>query len=355
MTHTHRHISIASHTRPAIVTVTLGVLAVLLAASCLVWGSVDIDPSAIAAILTGHSSGNYAWDVIITQSRLPMIATSALAGAALAVAGLLLQTTFNNPLADPSVLGVSAGAGLGVAVVMLATGGSIGSMLGQGFGGYMATMAAAMTGAVAVLAVLMLFAGIVRSATMLLIVGIMVSYLASSVISLLSSVASHEGLQGYVAWGFGNFTGITTGQLPMYAGSITIALAVAVAMVKPLNAMLLGTRYAQNLGVNVRNVRNVLLLVAGALTAVVTAFCGPIGFIGMVVPHIARLATGTSSHGRLLPATMLAGADVALLCTLISVTCSSHGVLPINAITPIVGVPVIIYIIVNRRRIQYFN
>ena len=153
----------------------------------------------------------------------------------------------------------------------------------------------------------------------------------------------------------GNFTGITTGQLPMYAGSIAIALAVAVAMVKPLNAMLLGTRYAQNLGVNVRNVRNVLLLVAGALTAVVTAFCGPIGFIGMVVPHIARLATGTSSHGRLLPATMLAGADVALLCTLISVTCSSHGVLPINAITPIVGVPVIIYIIVNRRRIQYFN
>ncbi len=344
-----------NRTRPAIVTATLAVMAVLLAAACLVWGSVDIAPSAIKAILTGHSSGNYAWDVIITQSRLPMIATSALAGAALAVAGLLLQTTFNNPLADPSVLGVSAGAGLGVAVVMLATGGSIGGMLGQGFGGYMATMAAAMTGAVAVLAVLMTFAGIVRSATMLLIVGIMVSYLASSVISLLSSVASHEGLQGYVAWGFGNFTGITTTQLPMYAGSIAVALAVAVAMVKPLNAMLLGTRYAQNLGVNVRSVRNVLLLVAGALTAVVTAFCGPIGFIGMVVPHIARLATGTSSHGRLLPATMLAGADVALLCTLISVTCSSHGVLPINAITPIVGVPVIIYIIVNRRRIQYFN
>ncbi len=341
--------------RAAIVTVTLAVSLMLLAAACLMWGSVDIEPRSIATILTGHSSGNYAWDVIITQSRLPMIATAALAGAALAVAGLLLQTTFNNPLADPSVLGVSAGAGLGVAAVMLATGGGIGSMLSHGFGGYMATMAAAMTGALAVLAVLMLFAGIVRSATMLLIVGIMVSYLASSVISLLSSVASHEGLQGFVAWGFGNFSGITTDQLPLFAATIAIALAVAVALVKPLNAMLLGTRYAQNLGVDTRKVRNVLLLVAGGLTAVVTAFCGPIGFIGMVVPHIARLATGSSSHGRLLPATMLAGADVALLCTLISVTCGSYGVLPINAITPIIGVPVIIYIIVNRRRIQYFN
>ena len=216
-------------------------------------------------------------------------------------------------------------------------------------------MVAAMIGAVAVLAVLMLFSGIVRSATMLLIVGIMVSYLASSVISLLSSVASHEGLQGYVAWGFGNFAGVTTDQLPLYAGTIAIALVASLAMVKPLNAMLLGTRYAQNLGVNTHRMRNLLLLTAGALTAVVTAFCGPIGFIGMVVPHIARLATGTSSHGRLLPATMLAGADVALLCTLISVTCGTYGVLPINAITPIIGVPVIIYIIINRRRIQYFN
>lgn len=341
--------------RPTLVTAAMAALLVLLWAACLVWGTVDIDAGSVAAILSGGSSGNDAWDVIVLQSRLPMAATAALAGAALAVAGLLLQTTFNNPLADPSVLGVSAGAGLGVAVVMLATGGSVGAMLGTGAGGYIATMLAAMAGAMLVLTVLLAMAGIVRSSTMLLIVGIMVSYLASSIISLLSAEASSEGLQSYVAWGFGNFASVGTDQLPVFGGCIAVALAASALMVKPLNAMLLGTRYAQNMGVDTRRTRNTLLLIAGALTAVVTAYCGPIGFIGMVVPHMARLATGTSSHGRLLPATMLAGADVALLCALVSGTCGSHGVLPVNAITPIIGVPVIIYIIVNRRRIHYFN
>lgn len=346
--------SAAISRRYALTVVALTVALFVLAAGCLLFGSVDIDARSVVDILLGHGSENKAWEVIVLQSRLPMIATAALAGAALSVSGLLLQTTFNNPLAGPSILGVSSGAGLGVAIVMLAMGGSLGGLLGNSVGGYVATLVGAVLGAGAVLAVLMAMATVVRSSTMLLIVGILVSYLTSSVVSLLNSVASEEGVHSYVTWGFGSFSGVSLAQLPVYAAIVITALIASVLMVKPLNALLLGTRYAENLGVNVHRTRNVLLLITGVLTAVVTAFCGPIGFVGLVVPHIARLSLGTSNHTRLLPATMLAGADIALLCSLLSVA-SAHGVIPINAITPVIGVPIILYVIINRRRIQYFN
>ena len=324
------------------------VMLALLAIACLIYGSVDIPTSDIFSIITGKGSDNVAWDIIIMQSRLPMIATAALAGAALSVSGLLLQTTFNNPLAGPSILGVSAGAGLGVAIVMLATGGTVSTLLGTSMGSYITTLIGALIGAGAVLAILITFSAIVRSSTMLLIVGILVSYLASSIISLLNSVASEEGIHSYVTWGFGNFSGVTTAQMPIYAAAIIISLCAAALMVKPLNALLLGTRYAENLGVNTHRTRNTLLIITGVLTAVVTAFCGPIGFLGLVVPHVARFMTATSNHARLIPTTILAGADVALLCTLISVN-GAHGIIPINAITPIIGVPIIIYIIVREK------
>ena len=338
-----------------VLTLTALTVAVLaLAVACLLLGSVSIDARSVFDILMGRGSDNVAWEIIVLQSRLPMIVTAALAGAALSVAGLLLQTTFNNPLAGPSILGVSTGAGLGVAVVMLALGGSVGTIMGHNVGTYVATLFGALLGAGVVLVLLIAMSAIVRSATMLLIVGILISYLASSIISLLNSVASEEGVHSYVAWGFGNFQGVSLDQLPLYCSLIVIALVATMLLVKPLNALLLGTRYAQNLGVDTHRTRNVLLLVTGVLTAVVTAYCGPIGFVGLVVPHIARLLLGTSNHSRLLPATMLAGAAVTLLCTLLSVN-GPHGVIPINAITPIIGVPIIIYIIVNRHRIQYFN
>lgn len=336
-------------------TMTLLTLALLgLAAACLLLGSVDIDARSVWTILTGGTSGNSAWDVIVLQSRLPMIATAALAGAALSTSGLLLQTTFNNPLAGPSILGVSTGAGLGVAIVMLATGGTLGGALGTTIGGYLATLIGAFIGAAAVLLLLIIFSSIVRSSTMLLIVGILISYLASSIVSLLNSVASEEGVHSYVAWGFGNFSGVTAEQLPLYTGLVVAGLIGAALMVKPLNALLLGTRYAENLGIDTHRARVWLLIVTGVLTAVVTAYCGPIGFVGLVVPHVARLTLSTSNHSRLIPATMLAGADVALLCALLSVG-GDHGVIPLNAITPIIGVPIILYIIINRKKISYFN
>jgi iron complex transport system permease protein len=343
-----------SYRRYVVTMIAVTMLLVLLALACLVFGSVEIPVGSIVDIITGKGSDNKAWEIIILQSRIPMIATAALAGAALSVSGLLLQTTFNNPLAGPSILGVSSGAGLGVAIVILAMGGSLGGLLGKGVGSYLAILVGALMGAGVVLVVLIAFSAIVRSNTMLLIIGILVSYLTSSVVQLLNSVATEEGVHNYVAWGFGNFSGVSAAQMPVYAGIIILALMASMMMVKPLNALLLGARYARNLGINVPMTRNILLLITGVLTAVVTAFCGPIGFIGLVVPHIARMSLGTSNHSRLVPATMLAGADIALLCSLASVS-SAHGIIPINAITPIIGVPIILYIIINRRRIQYFN
>lgn len=340
--------------RFVVVTAILVVAVVLLMVLCLIFGSVDIDARTVFSILLGNDSENEAWNIIVLHSRLPMILTAMLAGAALSVSGLLLQTTFNNPLAGPSILGVSTGAGLGVAVVMLAMGGTIGGVFGNTVGSYMATLLGALLGAAVVLVILISFASIVKSSTMLLIIGILVSYLASSVISLLNSVASEQGLHSYVAWGFGNFAGVSLEQLPVFGAIIVLSLVASLLMIKPLNALLLGTRYAQNLGVNTQRTRNMLLLITGVLTAVVTAFCGPIAFLGLVVPHIARLSLNTSEHGKLLPVTMLAGAAVALMCSLLSVT-SPHGIIPINAITPIIGVPIIVFIIINRRRINYFN
>lgn len=345
----------SSSSRYACSVMVLALLLVVLAAACLIFGSVDIDVASVVRIAIGQDSDNEAWNIIVRQTRIPMVITAALAGSALAIAGLLLQTTFNNPLAGPSILGVSTGAGLGVAVVMLAMGGSIGKMLGDvEVGGYVATLGGAFLGAAAVMALLIVFSSIVKSNTMLLIIGMLVSYLGSSVVQLLNSIASEESIHSYVTWGFGTFSGVTTVQLPLYVALIAFGLLCSVLMVKPLNALLLGTRYAENLGVNTRHTRIALLMVTGLLTAVVTAYCGPIGFLGLVVPHISRLMLSTSNHSRLLPVTILAGADMALLCTLVSVG-GDHGVIPINAITPVIGVPIIIYIIINRRKIQYFN
>ena len=340
--------------RLAIILFTL-LLAVLFVAN-LVVGSVYIPIDEVISILSGNGSSNDAWELIMLQSRVPMAVTAVLSGAALAVSGLLMQTTFNNPLAGPSILGVSTGASLGVAIVMLAFGGEFGSLFGSTVGGYISILVGALSGAALILLLLIVFSSLVRGSSMLLIIGIMISYLSSSVISLLNFFSTQEGVHSYVIWGLGNFSGVTTDSLPAFSAIIMAGIVWAVLMAKPLNALLLGTRYAENLGVNIRRTRNELLLITGILTATATAFCGPIAFIGLVVPHIARLLINSSNHNILLPATVLAGADIALLCQLISVLPSSSvGIIPINAITPAIGVPVIIYIILNRKKIQYFN
>ena len=341
--------------RSGVVIAILCVVAIMLAAANLATGAVEIPLGEIWNIITGKGGSDAVWELNVMQSRLPLIATAALSGGALAIAGLLMQTLFNNPLADPSILGVSSGSSLGVAIVMLLLGGELGTLFGTTVGGYVSILAGAMAGAALILAALMLFSSLVKGTTMLLIVGIMISFLASSAISLLNFFSTQEGVHSYVIWGLGNFSGVTMGSLPLFSMVILFVLAWSMLLVKPLNALLLGSRYAESLGVNLRRVRNVLLLVTGILTATVTAFCGPIGFIGLVVPHIARLMLNSSDHRVLMPCTMLAGVVVALLCQFVSVLPTSVGIIPINAITPIVGVPIIIYIILNRKKIKYFN
>ena len=339
----------ATSHRSAITLIALSLLVVVLLPLNLVYGSIDIPFSEVLNALIGEPVSKHTWETIVVETRLPMALTAALAGAALAVAGLLLQTTFDNPLAGPSILGVSTGSSLGVAVVMLAMGGVVSEALTS----YFSILLGAIAGAAVVMMILLFFSSIVKSTAMLLIIGLMVGYLTSSAISLLNFFSTQEGVHSFVIWGMGNFTGVTLDRLPLFSILILVSLGLSFMLVKPLNALLLGARYAENLGVSIKATRNKLLLLSGILTAVVTAFCGPIGFLGLVVPHIARLALRSSNHTVLLPATALAGAVIALLCNLISVLPSS--VIPINAITPIIGVPIIIYVIINRKKILYFN
>ena len=339
----------ATSHRSAITLIALSLLVVVLLPLNLVYGSIDIPFSEVLNALIGEPVSKHTWETIVVETRLPMALTAALAGAALAVTGLLLQTTFDNPLAGPSILGVSTGSSLGVAVVMLAMGGVVSEALTS----YFSILLGAIAGAAVVMLILLFFSSIVKSTAMLLIIGIMVGYLTSSAISLLNFFSTQEGVHSFVIWGMGNFTGVTLDRLPLFSILILVSLGLSFMLVKPLNALLLGARYAENLGVSIKATRNKLLLLSGILTAVVTAFCGPIGFLGLVVPHIARLALRSSNHTVLLPATALAGAVIALLCNLISVLPSS--VIPINAITPIIGVPIIIYVIINRKKILYFN
>ena len=278
------------------------------------------------------------------ENRLPQAITALLAGGSLAVSGLLLQTAFRNPLADPSIFGISSGAGLGVALTMLFLGGSIGAG-SLAVSGFLAVILAAFVGAMAVMALIFFFSTMVKSNVMLLIVGIMTGYLASSAISLLNFFATDEGVKSYMVWGMGTFGGVSMSHMPIFAVATLVGLTGAVLLIKPLNALMLGERYAENLGIRVNAVRNWLLVVTGMLTAVVTAFCGPVSFIGLAVPHIARLLLRTSNHRLLMPATILCGAVVALLCNVVCFLPGESGIIPLGAVTPLMGAPVIIYVI----------
>lgn len=332
----------------------MGLALVALFVGNLFIGSVEIPCREVTSILMGNEGTRASWRFIVLESRLPQAVTALLGGAALSASGLLLQTAFHNPLAGPSILGINTGASLGVAIVILLMGESI--VIGMhSFSGLFAVLAGAAVGATLVISVLLLFSTLVKGTLTLLIIGIMVGYLASSAVTLLNYFSSQEGIHAYTIWGMGSFGEVTLGMLPCYATITLVGLSSALLLVKPLNALLLGERYAQNLGTNIRRSRNLILLTVGLLTASTTAFCGPIAFIGLSVPHIARLLLGTSNHNRLLPFTLLTGATSALACNLTCILPGGASILPLNAVTPIFGAPVVIYILVNQRKIQYFN
>jgi iron complex transport system permease protein len=326
-------------------------LAILLLFFCnLFYGSVSIPASAVMDILFGKEVERSVWTNIVLQSRLPQAITALLAGSALAVCGLMLQTLFRNPLAGPSILGISNGANLGVAIVMLYSGGILGFSGSLSY--HLSVVISAFGGASLILMLILYFSTKVKSNVLVLIIGIMVGYLASSAISILNAYASADNIRSYVMWGMGNFSGVQTAQLPFYSIGILTGLFLSALLIKPLNALLLGERYAVNLGINITKTRIYILLITGFLTAIVTAFCGPVTFIGLAVPHVARMILGTSNQKYLLPAVLLSGAAVALLCNLMTIIPFGKGLLPLNAVTPVLGAPIIIYVILNQKNIQ---
>ena len=332
----------------------LAALILALIAANLLFGSVDIPAEAVIRTLMGKEVEKGSWSFIVWEARIPQAVTALLCGAALAGSGLMLQTAFNNPLAGPSILGINSGASLGVAMVMLLGGGTI-ATAGVTLSGFFSIILGAFIGSMVVMGVILFFSTLIKSNIMLLITGMMIGYITSSAISLLNFFATAEGVHSYMIWGMGNFSGVSLEQLPYFAVFTLAGLTLAILLIKPLNALLLGNRYAENLGVNIKRTRNTLLIATGILTAVTTAFCGPVSFIGLAVPHIARLMLGTSNHNSLLPVTLLTGSAVALLCNLICILPGESGIIPLNAVTPVLGAPVIIYVIINQRRIQYFN
>ena len=315
----------------------------------LVYGSVDIPLDTVVDILLGKETDKASWRFIVLESRLPQAVTAILSGMALSVSGLMLQTAFRNPLADPSIFGISSGAGLGAALVMLLFGGSV-SAGALSLTGFAAVFLGAFVGAMTVMAIVLAFSVFVRNSVMLLIIGIMIGYISSSAISLLNFFATEEGVKSYLVWGMGSFGGVSFSQLPVFSTVTLTGLACSLFLVKPLNIILLGKSYAENLGVNTAMVRNLLLVVTGLLTAVVTSFCGPVSFIGLAVPHLARMVVRTSQHGVLMPVTMLSGAAIALLCNVVCTLPSSGGIIPLNAVTPILGAPVVIYVILRMKK-----
>ena len=318
----------------------------LLAAAALLTGSMRLAPGEVLSALAAAPSDASPAAFIVWQARVPQIAVALLAGASLSAAGLVMQTLFANPLADPSLLGVNSGASLGAALVLLC-----GGTLFAGGGlivGFMVTLVAAFLGAMAVMLVLLALSSMLRGNMALLIAGVMISFLLSGIISLLNVYATSQGVRSFGVCGLGEFSGVPLSRLPLYAVPVGLTLFALLFLAKPFNALLLGAEYAHNLGYRVRTVRTLGLLSAGLLSAATTAVCGPVSFIGLAVPHIVRLLYRRADHRLLIPATMLWGGNVALFALLLTRLPGERGALPLAAVTPLIGVPVVFYILTKK-------
>ena len=316
----------------------------------LIVGSVTIPLKECCSVLVGE--GEETWRTIILDYRLTQAVTALLAGIGLSVSGLLMQTLFRNPLADPSILGISSGASLGVALVVLLTGHLSGMAVSTlpGWSTIGVTLAA-FAGAFLVLLLILALSSRLKSMVSLILVGIMIAYIAGSVTDVLKFFSQKEDVHTFVIWGFGSFSNVGKSQLLYLAATILSGTVCAFLLSKSLNLLLLGERYAENLGLNLRRANLLTILVSGFLMAVITAFCGPIAFIGLAVPHLARFTYHTSNHFMLTPATAVIGMDLALLCNLIARLPGFDGNLPINSVTALIGAPIVIYVIFHRQKV----
>lgn len=327
----------------------------LLLAGCfllnLLLGSVPIPFRSVCRILAGSGEESQIWQNIIWKSRVPQALTATMAGAALSVSGLQMQTVFRNPLADPSVLGVSAGASLGVAFVVLLSG-TIGhvALSRLGYLGELTMSVAAIIGAMGVLALIVFLSSKVRGNVTLLIIGVMIGYVANAIIGVLKFFSVEEDIRAYVIWGLGSFARVSGDQVRLFVCLMLALLPFSFLLVKAMNLLLLGNAYARNLGLNIRRTRFLVILCAGVLVAIVTAYCGPVMFLGLAVPHLCRGIFRTSDHRILLPAVVLVGATLALACNLIARMPGLEGALPVNSVTALIGAPVVASVLFRRRK-----
>ena len=339
-----------SQKHTSLIFIALPILIVLLFILNIWYGSVSISWSDIWDTFVLNAEANSTSKVILLQYRLPQAITALSVGIGLSIAGLLLQTTFTNPLAGPSVLGISAGASLGVALVVLL--GGVGGITLAGNSVLYADMSiilASFAGALVVLLIIVFVSRKVGSAVTVLIIGIMIGYLVSAVVGTLQFFSSSEDLHAFILWGLGSFSKTTIVQsISIFTITMVISL-VTLLFVKPLNAFLLGTKYALSSGFNIKIMQSIFILIAGLLIALGTAFTGPIAFVGLAVPHIARTIFRTSNHAILIPAVILIGAALTLACNLVSKLPGYDASLPINAVTSIVGAPIVIWVIIKGR------
>ncbi|WP_240109127.1 iron ABC transporter permease [Streptomyces sp. MUM 203J] len=333
------------------VVLALGMGTAALFVVALATGSHPVPTAEVVRILFGGTADDPRWTVIVEQVRLPRALTATAVGAALAVAGVQMQTLFRNALADPFSLGVSSGAGLGVAAVVVGTGGVAGSFTGDLAGlGRVGVIIAAALGAAAVLALVLFLSRWVRSAVTLLVIGVMIGSAATAMVGVMLVYARPERAQQFVMWGLGSFSATTWPDLQVMLPVVGVGLLAALLTAKRLNALLLGEDYARTMGLNVRRSRDLALFGTALLAGAATAFCGPVAFLGLAVPHLTRVALGTSDHRALIPASMLAGAFLALVCALLSQPPGTDAVLPLNAVTSLFGAPVVITFLIRSRR-----
>jgi len=339
--------------RTWIVVLLIVILAVAFILS-LTLGSVHIPPEQVLRILTGGEPDKASWTDVIFKFRLPKAVTAMLVGAALSIAGLQMQTLFRNPLADPFILGVSSGASLGVALVVLGTGagGASAFITGLNAFGDLSLAVAASMGAGAVLGAVLIVSRRVQNTITLLILGLMFGYLTNAIVSLLIYFSQPERVQAFSLWAAGSFGGVTWNQMRVFSPVILSGLFISYVMIKPLNALLLGDEYARSLGLNVRRARFWIILSASLLAGVSTAFCGPVWFVGVAVPHVARSLLNTADHRALLPASMLMGASFALVADVIAQSPGSQFVLPLNVIMSLFGVPIILWVILRQKQLR---
>ena len=317
----------------------------------LVLGSVSIPLRAVWNILWGTGNESVIWQNIIWKSRVPQALTALVAGAGLSVSGLQMQTVFRNPLAGPSVLGISSGASMGVAFVVLLSGSLGGVALSKlGFMGEIALTIAAIAGSLSIMALIVFVSQKVRGNVTLLIIGVMIGYIANAVIGVLKFFSVEEDIRAYVIWGLGSFARVSGDQMTLFICIMVVLLPLSFLLVKTLNLLLLGDAYARNLGLNIKRARLLVITCSGVLVAIVTAYCGPIIFLGLAVPHLCRGMFSTSDHRILMPASLLAGASLALVCNLIARMPGFEGALPVNSVTALVGAPVVMSVLFNKRR-----